>query len=84
MKATVLSSGSWGTALAKVLCDNGHDVTMWGRDDAYIQEMNESRINSRYLEEFTLPKTLKLTSDFVEAVKDSEMIVISTPTQYYC
>ena len=30
MKITVLSDGAWGTALALVLCSNGHEVCMWG------------------------------------------------------
>ena len=30
MNVTVLSDGSWGTALALTLIDNGHKVTMWG------------------------------------------------------
>lgn len=34
MKAVVLGSGGWGTALAQVLCDNGHDVTLWSRTAA--------------------------------------------------
>ena len=29
MKAVVLGTGGWGTALALVLRDNGHDVTLW-------------------------------------------------------
>lgn len=34
MKAVVSGSGGWGTALALVLCDNGHDVTLWSRTAA--------------------------------------------------
>ena len=30
MKISVLSDGGWGTALALILCQNGHDVTIWG------------------------------------------------------
>ena len=32
MKAVVVGSGGWGTALSMVLCDNGHDVTLWSHD----------------------------------------------------
>ena len=34
MKAVVLGNGTWGTALAMTLCDNGHDTWLWGRSPA--------------------------------------------------
>ena len=36
MKAVVVGSGGWGTALSMVLCDNGHDVTLWSHDPATL------------------------------------------------
>ena len=39
MKAVVVGSGGWGTALSMVLCDNGHDVTLWSHDPAKAAEM---------------------------------------------
>lgn len=82
MKITVLSNGSFGTSLSLVLCENGHDVTLWGRDHDYINQMQKSRENSRYLKGFKLPDTLKLSSDFAEATRDSEMFIMATPAQY--
>ena len=63
MKITVLSDGAWGTALALVLVDNKHDVTMWGPFPDYIREMNESRYNSRFLPGVKLADGLKFESD---------------------
>ena len=37
----VLGAGSWGTALAMVLADNGHTVTLWGKRTEQINEINE-------------------------------------------
>lgn len=82
MKITVISNGSWGTALAKVLCDNQHDVIMWGRDAEYIAEMQKSRENSRYLKGMTLPENLSLSSDFKESVTGRDMLIMATPTQF--
>ena len=45
MKAVVVGSGGWGTALAMVLCDNGHDVTLWSRTPAKVEEMARTREN---------------------------------------
>ena len=41
MKAAVVGSGAWGTALAVRLCKNGHDVTMWTYEKDKIPEMLE-------------------------------------------
>ena len=47
MKAVVVGSGGWGTALSMVLCDNGHDVTLWSHDPAKAAEMAKTRENSK-------------------------------------
>ena len=44
MKIAVLGSGGWGTALSIVLCDNGHDVTLWSHNPAKAAEMAEKRL----------------------------------------
>ncbi|MBR1966518.1 MAG: NAD(P)-dependent glycerol-3-phosphate dehydrogenase [Lentisphaeria bacterium] len=82
MKITVLSDGAWGTALALVLVDNKHDVTMWGPFPDYIREMNESRYNSRFLPGVKLADGLKFESDIAKAVENSEAILLASPSQY--
>ena len=81
-KVTVLGTGSWGTALAKVLAENGHDVLMWSRveDQAIVDEINEHHTNNTYLKELILPKTIKATTDLEEAIEDREIIVVVIPT----
>ncbi len=44
----VLGPGSWGTALAQVLNDNGHEVRIWGNIAEQITEINEHHTNKRY------------------------------------
>ncbi len=78
MKTAVVGSGGWGTALAMVLLENGHDVTLW----SYLEE--ESRVlretgENPMLKEIPLPKTLKLTSD-LSCVKECKAIILATPS----
>ena len=82
MKIAVISNGSFGTCLAQVLCENKHDVTLWGRDKEYISRMQESRENDRYLKGYKLNDSLKLTANIEEAANNAELILVSTPTQY--
>ena len=49
MKITVLSDGGWGTALAVNLLNNGHDVTMWGAFPEYLDQMEKTRENVKFL-----------------------------------
>lgn len=81
MKIGVLAGGSWGTALAKVLCENGHDVVVWVRSKEQCEEINVTRINKKYLPNITLPKELKFTNSYEEAFKDADIILNSVPTQ---
>ncbi len=80
-KIGVLGGGSWGTALAKVLCENGHDVTVWLRDEIQCENIKNTRINSKYLPNIELPETMKFTTNFEKAFQDCEIVLNAIPTQ---
>lgn len=63
MKAVVLGTGGWGTALALVLADNGHDVTLWSRTPAKAEEMARTRENP-LLKGVPLPKPIYISVDW--------------------
>jgi glycerol-3-phosphate dehydrogenase (NAD(P)+) len=80
---TVLGDGGWGTALALVLHRNGHDVTVWGHDDAYIQQVIEQRENSRFLPGVPLPDSLKWSADRSLVTATSHTFVVAVPSKFY-
>ena len=78
MKAVVLGSGGWGTALALVLCDNGHDVTLWSRTRAKAEEMARTRENP-LLKGVPLPEALNITGD-LKYLEGAELVVCASPS----
>ena len=73
MKAAVVGSGAWGTALAIRLCKNGHDVTMWTFETNLIEEMETTRHNPR-LPGAELPAGLKISGDYA-CVRGCKLVV---------
>ena len=78
MKAVVVGSGAWGTALAIRLCKNGHDVTMWTFEKDLIEEMETTRRNPR-LPGAVLPEGLKISGDY-GCVRGCKLVVMASPS----
>jgi glycerol-3-phosphate dehydrogenase (NAD(P)+) len=76
----VVGAGSYGTALAKLLGEKGHEVTMWGRSQELVGAIRETRVNERYLPGFELPPTVELTTDLAAAVSGKRFVVGVTPS----
>lgn len=77
---TVLVAGSWGTALACVLADNGHRVTLWTRNEAQAREINEQKRNSKYLPDSRLPEGISATTNMPSALAGAEAVVFVPPS----
>lgn len=80
-RITLLGGGSWGTALAKLLSENGHTVTVWLRDEDQCRELTTERENKKYLPGIIIPDNIVFTSHINDSLKDAEYILIVTPTQ---
>ncbi|MCE5089720.1 NAD(P)H-dependent glycerol-3-phosphate dehydrogenase [Staphylococcus devriesei] len=80
-KITIFGMGSFATALANVLAENGHTVLMWGKNDDSVKELNDHHQNKRYLKSAQLNHTIKATSNLKEATKFSDVYLMALPTK---
>ena len=78
MEITMLGSGAWGTALAQLLCKNGHSVTLWNRSRTRVEEMEVTRKNPR-LKGISLHEDMKFDAD-LSCVSTSDMVVFAVPS----
>lgn len=78
MKCTVLGSGAWGTALAMVLAENGHEVTLWSFSQRECAVLETTRENPM-LPGVALPDAIKFTTD-ISAVKSCKVVILATPS----
>ncbi len=80
-KIAVLGPGSWGTALAQVLAENGHDVRIWGNLPAQIDEINTYHTNRHYLPDIKIPESITAHKELSEAIADCDAVLFVVPTK---
>lgn len=83
MRVAVVGAGAWGTALANLLCQNAHDVTLWGHNAENIRAIERSGKNQRYLPGISLCSELRYETDINKAVEAAECAVIAVPSKHF-
>ncbi|MEH7415170.1 NAD(P)H-dependent glycerol-3-phosphate dehydrogenase [Neobacillus drentensis] len=78
---TVIGAGSWGTALAMVLADNGHEVRLWSHNEDQVRELNQSHTNQKYLPDIILPELIAGYASLHDALIGVENIILAVPTK---
>jgi len=82
-KVTVIGDGGWGTALGMVLNRNGHQVTMWGHDEAYLKEVRKRGENFKFLPGVQLDSSIQWSADRDQVTANCDAIVIAVPSKFY-
>ncbi len=80
-KVAIVGGGSFGTAIANIVADNGHDVCLWMRNAERVAEVNAQHTNSAYLPEISLNPALRASSDLADTVKGCGVVFVAVPSK---
>lgn len=80
-RVAVLGGGSFGTALANILADNGHDVHFWMRDPAAVDDVRRNHENSKYLPGYKLNSSIVPTTSLENAVSGAAVVFLAVPSK---
>ncbi len=79
----VLGAGSWGTALAMLLADNGHPTTLWAHSASHAEALQQDRCNARYLPGLAFPPDLVISAELAEAVTPADIVLLVVPSHAF-
>lgn len=82
-KIAVLGGGSFGTAIANIVADNGFPVTQWMRDADVVASMRSCQENIRYLPGKKLNPAIVPTTILEEAVRDATILFVAIPSKAF-
>jgi glycerol-3-phosphate dehydrogenase (NAD(P)+) len=78
-KLAILGAGGWGTALAVLWAQQGHEIVLWGHTPERVKEIRRTRTNAEYLPGVFLPPNVTLTDNMSDC-SDAELIAFVTPS----
>lgn len=79
-KITVIGAGSWGSALTRIISDNGYEVVLFDVNEAVVHEINTFHTNTSKLPNGKLSKRVKATTDLQFATQFADIILLAVPT----
>lgn len=80
LEIAVIGAGSYGTCLAKLLGDKGHQVRLWCRGGELARDLETTRENPVYLPGFRLPEQVRITTEVADAVRGARIVLGVTPS----
>ena len=81
-KIGIIGAGSWGTALSKVVADNGHAVTVWSIVESEIEMLKAEHEHKDKLPGVKLPESIVYTTKIEEAITGMDVCVLAVPSPF--
>ena len=81
-KISVMGTGSWGTALAILLHNNGHQVMLWSAHPEKAASLNQTREDPKKLPGIKIPDGIVITGDEKTALDSPDIVVFASPSAY--
>ena len=81
-KIGVIGAGSWGIALAKLLYNNGCEVTVWSALEDEIHMLQKEREHKDKLPGVALPEEMIFTVSLEEAMQEKDILVMAVPSPF--
>ena len=83
MKIGIIGSGSWGTALAKIICSNGQKIYWWNRSESTIEQFRQKAHHPHYLSSAKFDMNqISFTTQLKEVIDHSDVLIIAIPAAY--
>ncbi|MGN1334307.1 MAG: NAD(P)H-dependent glycerol-3-phosphate dehydrogenase [Anaerovoracaceae bacterium] len=80
-KIGVLGAGTWGMALARMLCNMGHEVQVWSALPQEIDQLSTTGVHPK-LKNMVIPKALKYTKEIQEVCTDKDILLFAVPSVF--
>jgi len=79
-KVSIIGGGSWGTAIAQVIANNGYPVLIYVRNSKQRESINNNNLNKKYFPDFKLSKHIKASNSLEEVSKFGNVVIMAVPT----
>ena len=78
----VIGAGAWGTAIARHLSIKGYPVRIWCNETETADSIIKDRVNSVFLPDILLPETLEATTNLLDIIRNTNILLAATPSHF--
>lgn len=80
-KIGVLGAGTWGMALARMLCNMGHEVQVWSALAQEIDQLSTTGVHPK-LKDMVIPEAMKYTKEIREVCENKDILLFAVPSVF--